>query len=293
MPDRRKAWCRWLSARGVPPGHIARVLGCDPADVAGALRERHGHTRYDIDPARVAELRASGATWRAIGEALGCSPQLALFYHRRRGPGWRPKAPVRPPEVGATARLVRGLADLGYGRRRIAALTGLGPARVASLLGLPGPRPPGPREWGWSRGPEYREDGPAVESPRVAGDVAEAIRIGPPPIPPPSGDWGPIAGGKVGARSNNAALTDADAELARRLRAEGVPRADVAARLGVSVATITRITRGETYRPVAEVEPDQVVAIEPQIAVAEGPGPAAWTEPGRPGRRPPREYRDD
>lgn len=110
-----------------------------------------------------------------------------------------------------------------------------------------------------------------------------------PQLPGPAGDWASFhASAVAGERAPNARLTDADAELVRQLRADGVPRAEVAARLGVSVATITRITRGDTYRPVAG--DDQVVLPDPPaIAPAEVPRPAVWMEPERPGA----EWRDD
>jgi len=117
------------------------------------------------------------------------------------------------------------------------------------------------------------DDGDVAELPRV--DVVVDDRGGPvgapaaraelPPPPPAAGDWGSVHA--PSGRSGNAALSEADAALARTLRSEGVARRDVAAMLGISVATVTRITRGETYRPAA-VEPDQVAAVEPP-AIAE------------------------
>jgi hypothetical protein len=292
MAEPRKAWIRWLSARGVPPGRIARVLDCDPADVAEALRTRCGRTRYDVDPARIAELRAAGGTWQSIGDALGISCGLAHYLHNRKS-AWRPKVPARPPGAGSP-RKVRRLAELGYEPIRVAELLGVEAGRVVALLARPGPRPSCPREWGWSRGPEYRDE------PAPPPAVAEAPSPAPGPMVAiaravPAEGWGPMAmaGGQPGRRSNHTALTDADAELVRALRAGGVPRKDLAERFDVSVATITRITRGETYRPV-EREPDRVVVIEPPaIAAAEGPAPTVWAEPRRPGRRPPPEHRDD
>jgi transcriptional regulator with XRE-family HTH domain len=43
-------------------------------------------------------------------------------------------------------------------------------------------------------------------------------------------------------------LTDAEAAAIRELRAAGVSRQELAARYRVSVATVTRITSGSTYR---------------------------------------------
>jgi hypothetical protein len=164
------------------------------------------------------------------------------------------------------------------------------------------PRAPARREWGYSRGPEYRDDGDQLpESPRVAPVEPGQIDAPGPAVaaaegvePAPAGDWGSPHASAAGCRSGNAALSDADAELVRRLRADGVPRADVARQMGVSVATITRITRGETYGPVVAGD-DQVVIPElPAIAAAEAPPPAAWTDRRRlTDRRPPPEHRDD
>ena len=35
-------WIRWLAREGIPPGHVMRVLDCDDADVAEALRGSMG-----------------------------------------------------------------------------------------------------------------------------------------------------------------------------------------------------------------------------------------------------------
>jgi hypothetical protein len=130
-----------------------------------------------------------------------------------------------------------------------------------------------------AEGPELVELGPAGDRTMATGCAPDAqfaradIR-----------EWGsPHASAGTGGANQNASLCDADAELVRRLRARGVPRGDVARMFDVSVATVTRITRGETYRS-AVAEPDQVVTSEPPAtSPAITVEPSIWTEPARPG----------
>lgn len=155
------------------------------------------------------------------------------------------------------------------------------------------------RAWLLSAGPECRDDGQGdVIAPPIAEAAAGKLAAAEAPEPStPSaivaghcGVWGSIhASTAAGGRAGNAALSDADAEVIRQLRARGVARRDLADRFGVSPATITRITRGETYRAsdVAEVAPEPTM--KPQILPAQGPEPTVWTEPTRRGP----EWRDD
>ena len=109
-------------------------------------------------------------------------------------------------------------------------------------------RSPRPRRGSWPPPRSRRRQRPRRSSRAIAG-IGGRYLLRPPRAP----------------RAGNAALSDADAEVVRQLRAHGVARQDVADRFGVSPATITRITRGETYRPGDVAEVDQVVTIEPEI----------------------------
>jgi Helix-turn-helix domain of resolvase len=126
----------------------------------------------------------------------------------------------------------------------------------------------------------------AVKPEQAAGPPLTSM----PPPALPAGDWGPLRGHVPGIRSPNAKLSDADAETVRRLRADGVSRAELAAQFRVSPATITRITRGETYRTALA---SAVVPERPRAATV-APSPATvetqrWETPEQPGP----EWRDD
>jgi hypothetical protein len=109
-------------------------------------------------------------------------------------------------------------------------------------------------------------------------------------IPEPQGDWGPMqAAPRPGGASGNAALTDGQAERIRQRRADGVSRADLAREYGVSVATITRITRAETYCTVAApelpgVEVLDLVEVIPATSPVQEQG-ERWEETGDRRRR--------
>lgn len=246
---------RGLSIAGVPPDVIARRLDVSLEDVREILDR-------PVSPSPAPRLG------RSRGRAI--KGPLCIIVRRHHRAGLDPAA--------------------------VAELLNLDPAAVAGYIAraFPPPRPPRPvrgpvrRPWSHLQGPEWCDD----DDDQV---VAEGLAASPPVAPPPAGtpaslptspatsspcgEWGPIVGGQLGARSNAAALTDADAELVRELRARGVSRTAVARRFGVSVATITRITRGETYRPVpAEPDPPPPPPVEPEIPAAEPPA-TSWSQP--------------
>lgn len=296
-----KRWIRWFSARGVPPGHIARVLRCEEGDVAEALRTRHGHTIHHIDAetgATIGRMRSEGRSFPAIAAELGL-PWYAVKWYRQHGRKYRPRVPDRPPGAGAlrgpTAGKARRFADLGYPAARVAELLGLDPAAVERFL-----LPPAMRlvrvAWSSLHGPEWRDESAgrvgAIEA-TAAAELA-AVEVPGPSIaeaPPPIAEaWGSAhASTASGGLHPNAALTDAEAAEARELRAAGVPRAELARRFGVSVATITRITSRVTYPVPVPPVPDPDPPPPPTIAAAESPPAATWTEPRRRGRA----WRDD
>lgn len=50
---------------------------------ARAKGKRLGRPASGVDPAEIARLRAQGASWRAVGAALGVSPATALYAARK------------------------------------------------------------------------------------------------------------------------------------------------------------------------------------------------------------------
>jgi len=64
---------------------------------AQAKGKRLGRPRKGIDPAKVAQLRAQGVPWRAIGAKLGVAPRTALLAMRRV----RVEIPAETPPVSA------------------------------------------------------------------------------------------------------------------------------------------------------------------------------------------------
>ena len=67
---------------------------------------------------------------------------------------------------------------------------------------------------------------------------------------PPAADWGSTWGrvSARGSRNGRAATDETTAAEIRYLRDQGLQRDELALMFGLSLATITRITRGQTYR---------------------------------------------
>lgn len=300
MSRDRIRWIRWLSARGVPPGHVMRVLDCTADDVASALDDRHGHQVWIVGPAVMAlmrRMRAEGRPYRAIGEASGLPAHAARAI--LRGGGWRPKVPASPPgsrlPSGPSWRRVRRLSALGYTTDQVAELLCLRRDQVAEFLARLRAdgrlsRVPTRRAWGWARGEDYRDDGAPEPAAASVDDGPEEEPPGEAIAPGPRGSWEAMR--SSGQRSGNASMTDEQAERARQMRARGVPRDDVAREFGVSRSTITRLTRGETYRG-AEAQPPEPEGLPPQIAAAEAPGERWEQPPGWRSRHAASEWRDD
>lgn len=276
----RLMWIRWLSARGIPPGHVARVLGCGPSDVAEALRTRHGRTRYDIGPGVLAtarRMRSEGATFREIGDAVGV-PYYVIHWQLQRPP-WSPRVPARPPGPGVLRGPVgtrcRRLHELGYGPDRVAELLGLEPDQVVDFLARDGRRKDPPRwpDWHRSNGPEYRETTeplPLSDAPDVCQvDALDAAELVPEPEIPPAmpGVWGPHGAPRPGAL---------DADAVRRLRYwrnRGIELDELARWFSCSVATIKRALQ-PSYRPAPS--PELPAPLPPAAAAAEMSEMVRW-----------------
>jgi transcriptional regulator with XRE-family HTH domain len=154
------------------------------------------------------------------------------------------------------------------------------------------PRPTSP-SGEWWLGPAWRDDDDPyfvlLWNRLLARIEAHLPAPAPPrPLPMPAGEqWGPAVDVRPrGGQATAAKLSDDDASLIRELRAAGMARKDLAGLFGVSVATITRITRGDTYPEQPRPVLDQVVTPElPAIAVADRPR-ATWSQPTRRPRSP-------
>lgn len=304
LPKHVRGWVRWFLRRDLSPDACAFALALEPADVAAFVE-------WDRDPRRPG-FRARPA---------------------------RPKPDGRPGIRGDTAARVRRLRTLGHDAEVISDLMGIDQADVADYLVRIAPRghaagdelarprtrreqqgrrprrirpyrprPVGVDEWGPRLEPTDLVHPAALEA-HTAGDVPELVELPRAEVLTDQAevaeDWGSLQDRRArGSRATAAKLSDDQAERARAMRERGIPRADVARELGVSVATITRITRGETYRP-AEVLTGPAGPELPTIAAAEVPatGQAGPLEPaadgddwgpgfysrggGRPRRRPP------
>jgi len=262
--------------------------------------------------------------------AAGISAEmLARYVRRRTAQGWpvgdvarwygigeaRVRSILEGTSIkGPMARAVCRRHAAGEPPESIAEVLRLGAADVEAFLArrFPPPRatrPPReprryyePREWGSSRGHEYRDEDPLVEhldmsgppmgaadpaSPKPAIAAAE-VPSGPSPAIAAAEDWGPLwdpAERPRGGRNGNAALSDDDARTIRELHAEGATRRELAGWFGVSMATVGRIVEGRTYRdamPLPDVEEDD----PPPVSA---PVPTRWREPKRRGRA----WRDD
>jgi transcriptional regulator len=220
----------------------------------------------------------------------------------------RPPSPTGPdrPIWARLATRVRRLHDEGRSDAAIALQLDLDPGRVEDFFRRLTPRqahhrrrqqdilnrPRSRREQAalceWDR---LATDDPLGPPPAIADvDVPELLPVasGPVEVPTqiwpatvgPREDWGPMqASWTSGGTNGNAALTDADAVAIRHRRAEGVPRADLAREYGVSVATITRITRGDTYRDAAAAEVLDLVEVIPAPPPVPEPQGERWVEP--------------
>lgn len=154
--------------------------------------------------------------------------------------------------------------------------------RVEGLLNRPRSPAEQARLSGWDRLATDDPLGlpPAIAAAAVPERLHQVEVLIPPATAEASGDWGSIrASARPGGANGNAALSDADAVRIRRRRAEGVSRKDLAAEFNVSVATITRITRGDTYRTAAAVEVLDLVGVIPAPPAVPEPQGERWDEP--------------
>lgn len=265
----RVHWIRWLSARGLSRADVARVLDCPAPAVAGALRTRHGRCRWDISPEMgqtMRQLRAEGWTFQAIGAAVGIPGYVVRWYltHATWSPLVRPGPPGPGRLRGRVGGWVRRLAELGHDAGRIAELLGLEADQVLDFLGRIGPdgrvhpvrppRPARPEGWGWrdDRGDaEALEpaDPPAIAAAEVL-ELPERIPEQAPPAMPPRASIDPAEwtmGRAWGAADPGTYRRPELEQRARELRAAGMTRGAIAAELGVSIATVGRLTRGQEH----------------------------------------------
>ena len=183
----------------------------------------------------VRRLARKGWSTAAIARAHHIT-SIEVRWILRRGAPVHPVDPLRRIK-GPLSRHVRTLAARGETPERIGELLRLEPGHVAAFLAGPPPRSPRPpreprpkyipREWGPSRGPEFKDDDDLVEVPELpraapsepAIAAAEAAVLRPAPVPTAtpvaSGDWGPYQ--EVPGR--RPVLTDAEAAEVQELAA--------------------------------------------------------------------------
>jgi hypothetical protein len=190
---------------------------------------------------------------------------------------------------------VRARAAHGWDARAISRALGIPLATVKETLGEPARRgkPSKSMANGWGyRSTRSTDDLVELPPPPIA--AAEALeqlgeqlvvqlgadQVPPPTTRPPAADWGSIWGrvSARGSRNGRAATDETTAAEIRELRAEGLQRDELALMFGLSLATITRITRGRSYTdlpPPPIVDDDDDQAVEPTAIVAAVPPPAA------------------
>jgi hypothetical protein len=267
---------RRMACSGHPADAIARAFDITVADVVEYL-DRAIRARL---AGKVRARVARGEPAEAIAEALALPVDRVRDYIDRLAPRRGPSR-ARP----------RSRADQDRGPR-VHEKRPVEPERSVPRQGQALSRPRSRREqaalsdWEWSDRPGDGDgDGPPATIAAAGGP--ELPRVGPPgPAIAPAmlEDWGPMqASFASGGDQGNAALTDADAVAIRRRRADGVPRKDLAVEFNVSVATITRITRRDTYRdaelsgPPAEAPPVPATVPDP------GPQGERWESSGKKG----------
>jgi len=266
--SRTREWIRRLSARGLPPGHVAFVLDVSEAAIVEALAPELAHAERVRRQRQYRRMKARGASLSEIGRRFGVH-RMTVWYALRHPP--EPRTEDHPLDASRGIRSdagtrVRRLLALGYEPDRIAELMEFDPADVAEfasrLKGPDGrvrPRRRPPSNWDGD-GPEYHDDDALVKPTIAAGMVPELVAIearaddqAAAELPATAGDVGPWEAhygmeSARGHRNARAVLSDDQADKIRSERARGVSRAELAERFGVSVATITRLTTGRTYR---------------------------------------------
>lgn len=252
---------RRLASKGWSADDIACIYpALTPADIHAILavvRASLGPHRpiRGILARRVRLRRGCGRTAEAIAAEFHIDPEsVRAFLALPPPPRPRQPRPIDPerlvPRQPHCRRRTAGMLNRARSPNEQAALS----AWERSARAAAGPELPGPER-------------PAIDLVEVPARICPAAVEA-------QGDWGPMqASFASGGNQGNAALTDAEAVRIRARRAAGVPRKDLAREYGVSVATVTRITRGDTYRDAAAVAPHDLAAAEPP---ATSPVPEPW-----------------
>jgi hypothetical protein len=284
-----------MACLGHPAADLARRCRISPAEVDRILEGRRVKGRL---ASKVRNRHALGWTAEAIAEALTLEPSAVRAF-LSPPPRPRPPPPQGRPIWARLATRVRRLHDEGRSDAEIALQLDLDLGRVEDFFRRLTPRqahhrrrqqdilnrPRSRREQAalceWDR---LATDDPLGPPPAIAAaDVPELLPVASELLSEPAGpreDWGPMqASWTSGGANGNAALTDADAVRIRERRAAGISRIDLAAEYRVSVSTITRITRGDTYRDAAAAEVLDLVEVIPAAPPVPEPQGERWVEP--------------
>jgi hypothetical protein len=252
---------RMATERGVTADGIARRLGIAAADVVRILEERV--IKGDL-ARRVYSRHVIGWTVEAIAEDLHLPPDTVRYFLFPPPPVPPPPRPPRVPRPIDPARLVP---RQRHCRRQ----------REGMLN-----RPRSPREQAALSAWDRLAVDPSSDVPELLPvEQDDLVEVEP---EDPSGacpvmldeDWGSWHDNDS---RRNASLTDDQASRIRERRADGESRKALAIEFNVSVATITRITRRDTYRT-AESH-DLVEAPPPATPLVPAPEPTyeRWVEP--------------
>jgi len=240
------SWMRWLSACGLPPAHVAVLIGLTEDEVAGYAPRRCtrpptgppkksgvGHAIHGPNATKIRQLREMGYPPARIGKILEVPIADVRSFLARLEPVRR-AALVKPRSKADHA----GMKDNQRRRRQR--------QRRRRPPTPPPPSAPPPGEWQWRI-----DGGPigVVELP-IAAELAAAAE---PPQPtmdalPKRDPWtGPADRQARGESHGSAKLTAADAREIRRLHAMGRSIYSLAPQFGVSKSAIRAIVRGETW----------------------------------------------
>jgi hypothetical protein len=251
-----KRWVRWLTAQHLPLDHIARILDLDVAAVEelavwngrgiapridGPPRFRGAENIRGEAGTKVRRLDALAYRPSRIATILALDPSAVRDFLRRYRPLRKPKSGAELTRPRSRPEQRRAMATL---RRRKDRRRRLEAARDT--------------EWGYrGRAGDAVDAEPVPLTPSVEVEPAIAPELVELPAPAATEllsdeEWEPHWGisrsrSARGSRNPRAKLDNARAAEIRELKAQGMTMAALAARFGVSMATIGRITSGRSY----------------------------------------------